>query len=68
MTLTNSELNILRLLAGGMQPGEIERVRFIEHSTMKTHLSHIIRKFDMDSLSQVVETLQAFQFFQFLDE
>ena len=68
MTLTSSELTILRLLTGGMQPGEIERVRFIEHSTMKTHLSHIIKKFDMDSISQVVETLQTIHFFQFLDD
>lgn len=68
MTLTSSELTILRLLTGGMQPGEIERVRFIEHSTMKTHLSHIMKKFDMDSISQVVEALQSVSFFHFLDD
>lgn len=68
MTLTSSELTILRLLTSGMQPGEIERVRFIEHSTMKTHLSHIMKKFDMDSISQVVEALRAINFFHFLDD
>ncbi len=68
MSLTASELSILRLLVNGMQPGEIERIRFIEHSTMKSHLSHIIKKFDVDGISQVVETLRAFRFFEFLDD
>lgn len=68
VTLTRSEMSILRLLTDGMQPGEIERVRFIEHSTMKTHLSHLVKKFGMDSISQVVEMLQSCGFFHFLDE
>lgn len=68
LTLTSTELAILRLLANGMQPGEIESIRFIEHSTMKTHLSHIIRKFDMDSLAQVVETMRSCDFFGFIGE
>lgn len=68
MTLTGTELTILHLLCSGMQPVEIERVRFIEHSTMKTHLSHIMKKFDMDNIAQVVTTLKALQFFRFLDE
>lgn len=68
LKLTSTELSILRLLTNGMQPAEIESIRFIEHSTMKTHLSHIIRKFDMDSLAQVVEALQACDFFGFIDE
>lgn len=68
MTLTGTELTILHLLCSGMQPVEIERVRFIEHTTMKTHLSHIMKKFDMDNIAQVVTTLKALQFFRFLDE
>ena len=68
MSLTVSEVDILRLLVNGMQPSEIERIRFIEHSTMKSHVAHIIRKFGLESISQVVEFLRITHFFELLDD
>lgn len=68
MELTASERAILRLLAEGMQPSEIESVRFIEHSTMKTHISHILKKFDVGGLAQVVELLTTSDFFSLIGE
>lgn len=68
MHLTETELSILKLMNGGMKAAEIEKIRFIEHSTMKTHISHIIKKFGMETISQVLNILKECDFFNFLDE
>lgn len=68
MLLTATERALLKLLVEGMKPREIEKIRFIEHSTMKTHLSHITRKFGMDTINEVVRELKSVGFFEFIGE
>lgn len=67
LTLTPTELDILRLLYGGAQVREVSRVRFIELTTTKTHISHILRKFNMDSMSQVIALLKESNFMNMLE-
>lgn len=57
--LTPAELNILKLVYSGMRYQEVAKVLFISTSTMKTHVSHILKKFNLENLSQVMELLRA---------
>lgn len=67
LSLTPTELDILRLLYGGAQAREVSRVRFIELTTTKTHISHILRKFNLNNMSQVIELLRESGFFSMLE-
>jgi Response regulator containing a CheY-like receiver domain and an HTH DNA-binding domain len=68
LSLTPTELDILRLLYGGAQVREVSRIRFIEHSTTKTHISHILQKFGLDNTAQVVALLRESNFLSILEE
>lgn len=67
LSLTPTELDILRLLYGGAQAREVSRVRFIELTTTKTHISHILRKFSLNNMSQVIELMRESGFFSMLE-
>lgn len=56
--LTPAELNILKMVYNGMRYQEISKILFISTSTMKTHISHILRKFNLENMSQVMELLR----------
>jgi DNA-binding NarL/FixJ family response regulator len=65
--LTPSELNILKLLYNGMNYNEAVKVLFIGTSTMKTHVSHILKKFNLDNMAQVISALRSTQLFSLLN-
>lgn len=65
--LTPSELNILKLLYNGMHYVEVTKVLFIGTSTMKTHISHILKKFNLSSMSQVLEVLRTTELFSMIN-
>lgn len=64
--LTPAELNILRLVYSGMRYQEVATVLFISPSTMKTHISHILKKFGLETLSQVLELLHSTELFSII--
>ena len=64
--LTPAELNILRLVYSGMRYQEVATVLFISPSTMKTHISHILKKFGLETLSQVLELLHTTELFSII--
>ena len=57
---------VLRLMYHGMSNREICRILFISKSTLKTHISHILRKFSLESMGQVMEFLHATELFSLL--
>jgi len=63
MKLTSSEMDILHLLQSGMKYNEIAEVRFTEMTTLKTHISNLLRKFDKKSVVEMLETINKTGFF-----
>ncbi|MDR1570346.1 MAG: response regulator transcription factor [Oscillospiraceae bacterium] len=68
LKLTASELEILKLLHSGMKQQEVAKVRFIEMTTMKTHVSNILKKFDRRSIAELLETIESTGFFSVIEE
>ena len=52
--LTARELEVLRLIATGAGNKEIARVLFVTEATVKSHVSHIFTKLDVDSRSRAI--------------
>lgn len=52
--LTDRELEVLRLLVQGVTNQEIARALFVTEATVKTHLTHIFTKLDVDSRSRAI--------------
>lgn len=68
LLLTPTELEILKMLHAGMKQQEIAKVRFIEMTTMKTHISNILKKFDRRTMLEVLQTMDGVGFFEMLDQ
>ncbi len=56
--LTPTELEVLELLMKGYSRQEICNVRYVEHSTLKSQVNSILRKFEKDSIPEVVSILR----------
>ena len=52
--LTAREQEILRLIAGGLSNGEIGQKLYISDTTVKTHVTHILRKLNLRDRVQAV--------------
>jgi LuxR family maltose regulon positive regulatory protein len=57
--LTERELEVLRLVAGGRSNAQMAAGLFVEHSTVKTHLIHLYRKLGVHSRVQAVARARA---------
>ena len=64
--LTPAELEVLKLLASGMNQRDVAKLRFIEPTTLKTHITHILRKFNAPNIGQVIEIIQSTGFFSLI--
>ena len=53
--LTNTEIDILNLFLQGKTRAEICRIRHVELSTVKTQIHSILKKFNKDSVSEVLD-------------
>lgn len=56
--LTNVELDILLLLCEGKKREDIAKLRCIEVSTVKTHISNLLRKFEKKNTGEIVSMLK----------
>jgi DNA-binding NarL/FixJ family response regulator len=52
--LTGRELDVFRLIAGGLSNAEIGRELYISDTTVKTHITHILQKLDLRDRVQAV--------------
>jgi DNA-binding NarL/FixJ family response regulator len=68
LKLTPSEMDILRMLKSGMKYQEIAKVRFVEMTTMKTHISNLLKKFDKKSVVEMLKTIESTGFFSLIDD
>lgn len=57
--LTDREIEVLKLLATGSTNKEIARALFVTEATVKSHLSHIFTKLQVDSRSRAVHEARA---------
>jgi DNA-binding NarL/FixJ family response regulator len=53
-TLTDRELDVLRLVARGQSNQQIANTLFLGESTVKTHLTHLFAKLDLHDRAQAV--------------
>lgn len=65
--LTATEINILKHFYNGLRSQEIAKILFISSSTMKTHISHILKKFNLETMTQVVEVLHSTELFSMIN-
>lgn len=56
--LTGREVDVLKLLATGATNKEISRTLFVTEATVKSHISHIFTKLDVDSRSKAIHLAQ----------
>jgi DNA-binding NarL/FixJ family response regulator len=52
--LSERELEILSLVAGGLDSKEIARELFLSHETVRTHMAHALAKLGARSRAQAV--------------
>jgi len=64
--LTPTEITILRHYSNGIRSQEIAKILFISNTTMKTHISHILKKFNLETMVQVVEVLHLTELFSMI--
>jgi len=66
--LTNVELDILLLLCEGRKREDIARLRCIEISTVKTHISNLLKKFDKKNTSEIVSMLKKMEMIELIKQ
>lgn len=61
--LSESEFEILKLLSEGLSYKEIAEKKVIEQSTVRTHVSRMLKKFNCNNINKFLSDLDKLQFF-----
>ena len=64
--LTQTEIDILDLLRQGYERSEICSMRCVEMTTLKRHIHNILKKFDLDSMAEVVKLVNDLKIYDYL--
>lgn len=64
--MTQTEIDILDLLSQGYSRSQICQIRCIELSTVKTHITKILKKFHMTSTAEVIQMMNQLQIFDYI--
>ena len=67
LKLTKSELEILKMLCAGKTYTQIANERFTSESTVRTIVSHITKKFDVDNINTLIKHINNFDLFKKFD-
>ena len=62
--LTKSELEILKMLCIGKTYSQIASERFTSESTVRTIVSHITKKYNMDNINPLIRDINKFDLFE----
>lgn len=65
-SLTQTELELLRLLLDGKSRREICALRHVEMSTVKTQVHNILKKFGKKSIDEVASLIQSMNLYDFI--
>lgn len=65
--LTKSELEILKMLCTGKTYTQIANERFTSESTVRTIVSHITKKYDVDNINTLIKHINKFDLFKKFD-
>ena len=68
MSLTATEIEIIRLKKNGLSSEMICQKKHIEMGTVRTHINNILKKFQMEKMQDVVFYLNSISFFGFIDQ
>lgn len=66
--LTPAEKELLRLLVGGNSLKQITKIRFVELSTIKTQISHILKKLEVGRTRDIVKQIREMNLENLLDD
>lgn len=64
--MTQTEIDILNLLSQGYSRSEICKMRYVELSTVKTHIKNILKKFNKSSTAEVIDLMNRLQIFDYI--
>lgn len=64
--MTQTEIDILDLLSQGYSRAQICEIRYIELSTVKTHITNILKKFKKNSTAEVIDLMNNLQIFDYI--
>lgn len=64
--MTQTEIDILDLLSQGYSRAQICEIRCIELSTVKTHITNILKKFQKNSTAEVIALMNNLQIFDYI--
>ena len=57
--LTNTEIEILKLVYRGYKYKQIAQMRNVEEATVRTHVNHILTKLEFRNMKEVIRTLES---------
>ncbi|WP_422661182.1 response regulator [Paenibacillus sp. EC2-1] len=67
-SLTQSELEVLKLLCSGLKRKEIAEIRAVEVETIKKQISGLLKKFDKDSTKDIITEVNELRLFDLIEE
>lgn len=67
-TLTQSELEVLKLLCSGHKRKEIAEIRAVEVETIKKQISGLLKKFDKNSTKDIITEVNELRLFDLIEE